>query len=235
MIEEQLKTLSSEIEKFQAQNPVELESFRLRYVSRKSVFAELFNQFKDIPSEEKKSLGPALNELKKSAQEIETMAAELGLAMTPQDLACCQAYFRDEEARDPTITEIKLLDTYWSDHCRHTTFLTELTSIEIEDAEIAASYQRYLKLRDEVYGPDTARPICLMDLALIGMKALRKRGSLHNLEESEEINAASIRVPVKTESGEEPWLIMFKNETHNHPTEIEPFGEIGRASCRERV
>ncbi|MGB0370493.1 MAG: phosphoribosylformylglycinamidine synthase [Opitutales bacterium] len=165
----------------------------------------------------------------RSLGELESMCQGLGLAMTSEDLAFCQKYFRDEEQRDPTITEIKLLDTYWSDHCRHTTFLTELTSVDIEDPEIAASYERYLKLRDEVYGPETTRPVCLMDLALIGMKALKKRGVLDNLEESEEINAASIRVKVKTESGEEPWLIMFKNETHNHPTEIEPFG--GAATC----
>ena len=163
------------------------------------------------------------------ATELQALCAEFGLAMTPEDLAFCQAYFRDTEQRNPTVTEIKLLDTYWSDHCRHTTFLTELTSVEIEDEEIAQAYERYLELRTEVYGEDTDRPICLMDLALVGMKVLKKRGVLDNLEESEEINAASIRVAVKTESGEEPWLVMFKNETHNHPTEIEPFG--GAATC----
>ena len=164
------------------------------------------------------------------ADALDGLCSEFGLAMTPEDLAFCQAYFRDTGKRNPTVTEIKLLDTYWSDHCRHTTFLTELTSVEIEDEEIAQSHERYLELRTEVYGEDTDRPICLMDLALVGMKVLKKRGVLDNLEESEEINAASIRVAVKNAAGEdEPWLVMFKNETHNHPTEIEPFG--GAATC----
>ena len=161
--------------------------------------------------------------------QVSNIASELGLAMRVEDLVFCQTYFREQEQRAPSITEIKLLDTYWSDHCRHTTFLTRLESVEIADPEVREAWNLYLSLRDEVYGPDTSRPISLMDMALIGMKALKKRGILNNLEESEEINAASIRVTVETDEGPEPWLIMFKNETHNHPTEIEPFG--GAATC----
>ena len=159
-----------------------------------------------------------------------------GLAMDLDDLYFMQAYFRDTEKRDPTVTELRLVDTYWSDHCRHTTFHTRLDSIRIEDGAVSAAYDRYLDARREVYGAAAeARPQSLMDIATIGAKALRKRGLLKNLDISEEVNACSIHVDVHVDSDAdingktEDWLLMFKNETHNHPTEIEPFG--GAATC----
>ena len=165
-----------------------------------------------------------------SADDLNDQRNSLGLAMSTEDLIFTQTYFRDEEGRNPTITEIKMLDTYWSDHCRHTTFATEIKSVEFENPSIISeTYQKYLATRDEVYGADTERPINLMDIALIAMKELRKTGELDNVEVSEEINAASIVVPVDIDGTDEDWLVMFKNETHNHPTEIEPFG--GAATC----
>ncbi len=156
---------------------------------------------------------------------------KLGLAMDLDDLKFLQAYFRDEEKRDPTITEVRVVDTYWSDHCRHTTFSTHLDQIEIQDPEVKAAYERYLAARVEVYGEEKAakRPQTLMDIATIGTKVLKKRGLLPELDESEEINACSIHVPAQVDGEEQDWLLMFKNETHNHPTEIEPFG--GAATC----
>ncbi|MGM9589742.1 MAG: phosphoribosylformylglycinamidine synthase [Faecousia sp.] len=155
----------------------------------------------------------------------------LGLAMDLDDLKYLQGYFRDEEHRDPTITEIRVVDTYWSDHCRHTTFSTHLDTIQIEDAAVKAAYDAYLAARVEVYGEEKAakRPQTLMDIATIGTKTLKKRGLLPELDESEEINACSIHVPTTVNGEEQDWLLMFKNETHNHPTEIEPFG--GAATC----
>ncbi len=155
----------------------------------------------------------------------------LGLAMDLDDLTYLQGYFRDEEHRDPTITEIRVVDTYWSDHCRHTTFSTHLDNIQIEDAAVKAAYDAYLAARVEVYGEEKAarRPQTLMDIATIGTKTLKKRGLLPELDESEEINACSIHVPTTVNGEEQDWLLMFKNETHNHPTEIEPFG--GAATC----
>ena len=153
---------------------------------------------------------------------------DYGLAMDLDDIAFCQDYFRREEKRDPTLTEIRMIDTYWSDHCRHTTFGTILDEVEIEDEAVRSTYNRYLAIRKEVYG-DREKPVCLMDLATIGAKYLKKTGVLQNLDESEEINACSVRIPVDVDGKEEDWLLMFKNETHNHPTEIEPFG--GAATC----
>jgi phosphoribosylformylglycinamidine synthase len=156
---------------------------------------------------------------------------KLGLAMDLDDLKFLQAYFRDEEHRDPTITEIRVVDTYWSDHCRHTTFSTHLDNIQIHDTAVAEAYKRYLDARIEVYGEEKAakRPQTLMDIATIGAKTLKKRGLLPELDESEEINACSIHVTATVNGEEQDWLLMFKNETHNHPTEIEPFG--GAATC----
>ncbi len=156
---------------------------------------------------------------------------KLGLAMDLDDLKFLQNYFRDEERRDPTITEIRVVDTYWSDHCRHTTFSTIIDDVKISDPTVAAAYQRYLDARVEVYGEEKAakRPQTLMDIATIGAKTLKKRGLLPELDESEEINACSIHVNAKVNGEEQDWLLMFKNETHNHPTEIEPFG--GAATC----
>ena len=155
----------------------------------------------------------------------------LGLAMDLDDLKFLQAYFRDEEKRDPTITEVRVVDTYWSDHCRHTTFSTHLDQIDIADPAVKAAYERYLAARVEVYGRERAdqRPQTLMDIATIGAKVLKKRGLLPELDESEEINACSIHVPADIDGQIQDWLLMFKNETHNHPTEIEPFG--GAATC----
>ena len=156
---------------------------------------------------------------------------KLGLAMDLDDLKFLQNYFANEEHRDPTITEIRVVDTYWSDHCRHTTFSTHLDNIQIEDADVKAAYERYLAARVEVYGEEKAakRPQTLMDIATIGTKTLKKRGLLPELDESEEINACSIHVTATVNGEDQDWLLMFKNETHNHPTEIEPFG--GAATC----
>ena len=162
---------------------------------------------------------------------LDSLREDLGLAMDLDDLKFLQAYFRDEERRDPTITEIRVVDTYWSDHCRHTTFSTHLDRVEIHDEAIEAAYRRYLDARVEVYGAEKAakRPQTLMDLATIGAKVLKKRGMLPELDESEEINACSIHVNADVNGQTQDWLLMFKNETHNHPTEIEPFG--GAATC----
>ena len=155
------------------------------------------------------------------------------MAMNYDDLKVTQDYFRNEEHRDPTLTELKVLDTYWSDHCRHTTFSTIITDLEIEEGEfkeiLRSEVDSYIASRHAVYGIETTRPMTLMDLATISMKELRKQGYLNDLEVSDEINACSIEIKVKTAHGEEDWLLMFKNETHNHPTEIEPFG--GAATC----
>ncbi|WP_018971141.1 phosphoribosylformylglycinamidine synthase [Rubritalea marina] len=165
-------------------------------------------------------------------EELTAKRNELGLAMSAQDFIFTARYFRDEEGRNPSITEIKMLDTYWSDHCRHTTFATRLNEVAFEDGTeyVKQAYVKYQETREDVYGDkiDT-RPECLMDIALMGMKELRKTGELDNVEISEEINAASIVIPVDVDGEEQEWLLMFKNETHNHPTEIEPFG--GAATC----
>ena len=164
--------------------------------------------------------------------------ADLGLAMSAEDVAFCQTYFSVEENRAPSITEIKMLDTYWSDHCRHTTFLTKIEDVTFDEgtAPVQRAWQTYLAIREKLGRSD--KPVTLMDIALIGMRELRASGELDNLEVSEEVNAASIVVPVeisnlKSQISNQPvredWLIMFKNETHNHPTEIEPFG--GAATC----
>ena len=162
---------------------------------------------------------------------LSALLEDLGLAMDLDDLKFLQAYFRDDEKRDPTITEVRLVDTYWSDHCRHTTFSTHLKDVEIENEAVKASYEKYLAARVEVYGEEKAakRPQTLMDMATIGTKVLKKQGKLPELDESEEINACSIHVPAMVDGKEQDWLLMFKNETHNHPTEIEPFG--GAATC----
>ncbi|QEN06375.1 phosphoribosylformylglycinamidine synthase [Thiospirochaeta perfilievii] len=172
------------------------------------------------------------NFIRKSESEIKELRKTLGLAMSDLDLLHCQKYFRDEEKRDPSITEIKMLDTYWSDHCRHTTFMTRLKNITFDDGKyskpIKESYDLYLKTRERLYvGKD--KDISLMDMAVLAAKDLRSRGLMENLEESEEVNACSIIVPAVIDGVEEEWLIQFKNETHNHPTEIEPFG--GAATC----
>ena len=165
------------------------------------------------------------------ASGLTALRERMGLAMDGDDLAFLQTWFRDTERRDPTVTELRVVDTYWSDHCRHTTFSTHLDRVTAEDPAVQAAYDRYLALRQEVYGEEKAarRPQTLMDIATLGTKVLKKRGQLPELDESEEINACSIHVPTKVDGEEQDWLLMFKNETHNHPTEIEPFG--GAATC----
>ena len=177
---------------------------------------KIFDGFKDMRSAELKELYDSL-----------------GLAMTFKDFLHVQNYFNGEEKRDPSMTEIRVLDTYWSDHCRHTTFSTELTDVSFGEgfykAPIVETYESYLADRKEVYGDRKDKFVCLMDLALMAMKKLKKEGKLQDQEESEEINACSIVVPVEVDGQVEEWLVNFKNETHNHPTEIEPFG--GAATC----
>ena len=166
-------------------------------------------------------------------EEMKNYYDSMGFAMTLSDLKFCRDYFRDDEHRDPTVTELRVIDTYWSDHCRHTTFLTRLEKIEIEKSELTKTIEDALALyyesREEIYGKNTARDVSLMDMALVGMKLLRKRGLIPDLDQSDEINACSIEVPVTIDGKTEQWLVQFKNETHNHPTEIEPFG--GAATC----
>ena len=166
-----------------------------------------------------------------SEEELRQVLDTYGLAMDLADLKFFQQYMFEEELRDPTLTELRVVDTYWSDHCRHTTFSTHLDGAEIADGQVKAAYDRYLAARVEVYGQEkaAARPQTLMDIATIGAKTLKKRGLLPELDESEEINACSIHVPAKVDGKKQDWLLMFKNETHNHPTEIEPFG--GAATC----
>ena len=177
---------------------------------------KIFDGFKEMPEAELKELYDSLN-----------------LAMTFKDFQHIQHYFKEEEKRDPSMTEIRVLDTYWSDHCRHTTFSTELTDVKFDEgdykAPIVDTYRKYLADREELYKGRKDKFVCLMDLALMAMKKLKAEGKLADQEESDEINACSIVVPVDVDGKEEEWLINFKNETHNHPTEIEPFG--GAATC----
>jgi phosphoribosylformylglycinamidine synthase len=167
-----------------------------------------------------------------SKDELADFLKKQELAMSFEDLAFCQEYFQ-KEGRDPSITEIKVLDTYWSDHCRHTTFETKLEHVEVADSvytePIKEALELYLKDREFVYGADTKRPVTLMDMACLATKKLKKQGKIPDLDASEEINACSIVVPITVDGKKEDWLVMFKNETHNHPTEIEPFG--GAATC----
>ncbi len=166
-------------------------------------------------------------------EELKALYESLGLAMTFRDFQHIQNYFRKEEKRDPSMTEIRVLDTYWSDHCRHTTFSTELTDVTFGEGDyrqvIEDTYKEYLQTHSEIFKGREDKFVCLMDLALMAMRKLKKEGKLADQEESEEINACSIVVPVEVDGVEEEWLVNFKNETHNHPTEIEPFG--GAATC----
>ena len=172
-----------------------------------------------------------------SEEALRELYDSLGLAMTFKDFLHIQNYFAGEEHRDPTMTEIRVLDTYWSDHCRHTTFSTELKNIEFEEgyykAPLETTYASYLDTREEIFAGRSDKFVCLMDLALMAMRKLKKDGKLQDMEESDEINACSVVVPVEIDYGDgvetEEWLVFFKNETHNHPTEIEPFG--GAATC----
>ena len=164
---------------------------------------------------------------------LKALYDSLSLAMTFKDFLHIQTYYREEEHRDPTVTEIRVLDTYWSDHCRHTTFSTELTRVDFGEGDyrepMENTYRQYLEDRKALYGDRKDKPVCLMDLALMAMKKLKSQGKLADMEVSDEINACSIVVPVTIDGKTEEWLVNFKNETHNHPTEIEPFG--GAATC----
>ena len=173
---------------------------------------------------------PTVDGLIKADREgLQAIIKSYGLSMDVDDLAFLQQYFQEEQ-RDPTETELKVVDTYWSDHCRHTTFNTVITDVTIEDPTVQKVYDEYLALRDDVYADrEKWPPISLMDLGTISTKYLKKHGLVRNLDESEEINACSIKTEVDIDGVKEPWIYMFKNETHNHPTEIEPFG--GAATC----
>ena len=162
-----------------------------------------------------------------SAAELADFVKNYGLAMDEGDIAFCQEYFK-KEGKDPTITEIRMIDTYWSDHCRHTTFGTILDDVTIKNEVVQKAFDKYLALRKEVHAGKN-KPMCLMDLGTIAGKYLKKKGILKNLDESDEINACSVKIKVDNNGKEEDWLLLFKNETHNHPTEIEPFG--GAATC----
>ncbi|MBE6020644.1 MAG: phosphoribosylformylglycinamidine synthase [Clostridiales bacterium] len=163
--------------------------------------------------------------------QLDLFGRSQGFAMSKEDLAFVQSYFK-EEGRDPSVTELKVIDTYWSDHCRHTTFNTKITEVDFEDSPygrlVEKAFAEYLEMRKEVYG-DKEKPVCLMDMAVIGTKYLKKQGLVTDLDESEEVNACSINVKANIDGEDQDWLVMFKNETHNHPTEIEPFG--GAATC----
>ena len=162
---------------------------------------------------------------KMSDDDLEQFIKDRGLAMDLADIKTCRDYFTKED-RDPTITEIKMIDTYWSDHCRHTTFNTVIDSVEFDDPMLAESYERYIRLRKDL---GRTKPVTLMDIGTIAAKYLKKAGKLDKLDESEEINACTVKIKVNVDGREEDWLLLFKNETHNHPTEIEPFG--GAATC----
>ena len=158
-------------------------------------------------------------------EELAKFVKEYGLAMDNDDLMFCRDYFRKED-RDPTLTEIRMIDTYWSDHCRHTTFLTTIDNVKFEDALIEEAYNDYINNRKEL---GRTKPVNLMDIATLAVRVLKKEGKLDKLDESEEINACTVKIEVEADGKKEPWLLLFKNETHNHPTEIEPFG--GAATC----
>ena len=187
----------------------------------------------DLKSEIPANVATVEGFIKWNDDEMKDYFDSMGFAMTLSDLKFCRDYFRDDEHRDPTVTELRVIDTYWSDHCRHTTFLTRLEKIEIEKTELTKTIEDALALyyesREEIYGKDSTRDVSLMDMALVGMKLLKKRGLIPDLDQSDEINACSIEVPVTIDGKTEQWLVQFKNETHNHPTEIEPFG--GAATC----
>ena len=208
-------------------NPVDQREGQLE---KPETLDEVFSNVGEVPTEE--------GFINMSEEELQNFLEERSMAMDFNDLKLCQEYFKSKEKRNPTETELKVLDTYWSDHCRHTTFMTNLQEISIEDgflkAEVEMELNKYKESRDFVYGKDSTRDNTMMDMATIAMKEMRKKGILEDLEVSDEINACSIEIDVETVDFEgkeavEKWLLMFKNETHNHPTEIEPFG--GAATC----
>ena len=210
--------------KISAGDTEEIKKYVINPVEAREASLDEFKTLKtsyDIPTEVKTLDGF----IKLDREQLKAFVAKNGLAMDLDDIEFCQQYFISEK-RDPTITEIKMIDTYWSDHCRHTTFLTTIDSVTFEDDELKKAYDEYLRLRDEL---NRTKPINLMDIATIAVKYLRKNGKLDKLDESEEINACTVKMEVEMDGKKEDWLLLFKNETHNHPTEIEPFG--GAATC----
>lgn len=205
-----------------------VKSYLINSVDSREATLKKFDKLEDetiIPEDVKKVEGF----IYMTDENVKDFYEKYGFAMDMADLKFCQKYFKEEEKRDPTITEMKMIDTYWSDHCRHTTFLTELEVIDIKWDLLQNIFENYLKTRDFVYENKKAKDICLMDIATVAVKELKKNGILKNLDESDEINACSIKANILVNGKPEEYLIMFKNETHNHPTEIEPFG--GAATC----
>lgn len=205
-----------------------IKSYIINPVDSRECSLEKYDSLEE-QQEEPKDVATVEGFISMTNEDAKKFYDKYGFAMDMEDLKFCQKYFRNEEKRDPTLTEMKMIDTYWSDHCRHTTFLTKLEKVDI-DWELANSiYEDYKKSREFVYDGKKAKDISLMDIATIAVKELKKKGMLKDLDESEEINACSIKANIVVDGKEEEYLVMFKNETHNHPTEIEPFG--GAATC----
>ncbi|SDB44679.1 phosphoribosylformylglycinamidine synthase [Ruminococcaceae bacterium FB2012] len=206
----------------------ELKKYMINPVESREAKLDLFDTLDikyDIPTE----VASVDGFIYSTEDDLKAMIEEMGLAMDLDDIKFCQAYFKEKENRNPTVTEIRMIDTYWSDHCRHTTFSTIIDDVDIDPDYIKDTYQDYVSTRAELYAGRKDKPLTLMDLAVIGAKKLKKDGLLKDLDESEEINACSVKIKVDVDGQDEDWLLMFKNETHNHPTEIEPFG--GAATC----
>lgn len=199
-------------------NPVESREASLRRV-------ETLNVQYEIPT----SVETIDGFIYSNDNDLENILEKMGLAMDFDDIKFCQSYFKDTEKRNPTITEIRMIDTYWSDHCRHTTFSTVIDEVAIDVDYIKKTFVEYLETKQKLSEGKKQKPVTLMDIAVIGQKQLKAEGRLTNLDESEEINACSVKIKVDVDNEEQDWLLMFKNETHNHPTEIEPFG--GAATC----
>lgn len=230
---EEITVLNSKIiilENIQEEEFKKIKKYYINPIEMKEVEMDSFNYEKEMDTIKKVQVIENFNNM--TADDLKSFKREYGIGMDIEDLLFCQKYFKDDEMRNPSITEIKLIDTYWSDHCRHTTFMTEITNIKINEGKYEEIFNEalneYIKSRDYVYG-ETDRVISLMDLATINMKETKKKGLLDDKEESEEVNAASIEIDVDIDGKTEKWLLMFKNETHNHPTEMEPFG--GASTC----
>ena len=204
-----------------------IKEYLINPVESQEASMERFDTLKqDFPVPENVRIIDGFTELGRDG--LKAFIAEYGLAMDIDDIIVLRNYFRDDECRQPTVTEIKMIDTYWSDHCRHTTFSTVIERADIEPDYIKDTYDLYLETRKDIY-KEKSKDICLMDMATIAVKYLKRQGKLNSFDESEEVNACSVKIKVKVGSEDEDWLLMFKNETHNHPTEIEPFG--GAATC----
>ncbi|MEW8973362.1 MAG: phosphoribosylformylglycinamidine synthase [Tissierellaceae bacterium] len=206
-----------------------IRSYYINPVEMKEIPLDVFTYERELDNAGEVEIVEGFIEL--DQEKMESLRTKYGIAMDIEDLILCQGYFK-EKKRNPTITEIRLIDTYWSDHCRHTTFMTEISDIDIHEGKYKELFEsilkEYLNSRDFVY-ENRKKPVCLMDLATINMKEIKKKGLLEDKEESDEVNAASIEIDVDVDGKIERWLLMFKNETHNHPTEMEPFG--GAATC----